>query len=468
MLAIVLVTVWSTGILFLLTDPHNHSSRWAGITSIVGGFGFLAGILDDELRPLVQVDSLKNGLHWTSNMASFLCQIGLPYAFLQFSLYACPYLPKKWMKFVGIAAILPILYMTMTTPILPELTIDYHRLAIWSIPYILFAVALLFYGFFKEKDPVMKRSRFVVLVIGAFPMLFVMVTIYVLRLFGWFEVWKYNVLILLLQFLFFIGFSMKFGVFGFKLRVEQNQMNTTMRALTSGTSILNHTIKNEVGKMQLLIYRLERWKDQRPEISQEIQQDIQDLYQSTEHMLDMVKRIQGKIRDIELKESLHSVEEQIENAIRQVEPFAQSKGTQLLIEQVQTANLWIDPVHLHEVLINVLRNAVEAITQDGVIRIRTYLSRKYYTIMIEDNGKGIAKGNLPHVFEPFFSTKKNQSTHFGLGLAYCYQVMRMHQGFMEMKSTEGVGTHVFLYFPRNRLKGVEQGSAAYSCDDRRG
>jgi two-component system, sporulation sensor kinase B len=465
MFAIVLLALWTIGILLILSDRHSLSSRWAGMTALIGGFGFLAGALDDELRPYMP-QGLHPGIHAISNIASLVCQVGLPYAFLLYAVHTSPFVSAKKKGFISYLGFIPILYMVSTTQVFPDLVIDYRIMAIWALPYILFSAIYLFYLFFIEKDPLVKRSRFVMLVIGTFPMLFVMVTIYISRIFGWYDAWKFNTVAIFVQFILFIGFSLKYGVLGFKLRVEQNRMNTAMRALTSGTSILNHTIKNEVGKMQLLIFRLEKFAGEHPEMKA----DIEDLYKSTGHMLEMVQRIQGKIGDIELRESTHSIEELVQAAVGQVKPLIRNERIKIHVEHEKRVALFLDPIHFHEVLVNLLRNAIEAIPSEGIIQIRTYRIRKNITIMVEDNGKGIRKGNLPFIFEPFFSTKKHNASNFGLGLAYCYQVMRKQQGLIEIDSTEGLGTRVFLYYPHQRVRevqierGVEQ-YAPNSCDD---
>ena len=83
--------------------------------------------------------------------------------------------------------------------------------------------------------------------------------------------------------------------------------------------------------------------------------------------------------------------------------------------------------------------------------MQLFLSKKHLVIAIEDTGTGISSKNLPHVLDPFFSTKKS-SQNFGLGLPYCYNVMQKHQGMLEISSEPGKGTTVFLLFPKKRVE----------------
>ena len=67
--------------------------------------------------------------------------------------------------------------------------------------------------------------------------------------------------------------------------------------------------------------------------------------------------------------------------------------------------------------------------------------------MIIDNGKGIPKDVLPHIFEPFFSTKKSEK-NTGLGLSVVYGIIKQHGGTIVEESEEGVGTQVTITLPR--------------------
>ncbi len=67
------------------------------------------------------------------------------------------------------------------------------------------------------------------------------------------------------------------------------------------------------------------------------------------------------------------------------------------------------------------------------------------TIEVKDTGTGISKENLPHVFDPFFSTKGTKGT--GLGLSVSYGIIREHQGDIAVESEEGKGTRFIIKLP---------------------
>ena len=89
-------------------------------------------------------------------------------------------------------------------------------------------------------------------------------------------------------------------------------------------------------------------------------------------------------------------------------------------------------------LLNILVNAVEAMNEtNGKLSIVTRMEDTYCTIEIEDNGKGIQEADIGRIFDPFFSGKP---TGTGLGLSTTYNIIRTHNGLIDVISTPGEGT----------------------------
>jgi signal transduction histidine kinase/ligand-binding sensor domain-containing protein len=101
---------------------------------------------------------------------------------------------------------------------------------------------------------------------------------------------------------------------------------------------------------------------------------------------------------------------------------------------------------LHQALLNVLANAGQSIDGSGVISILTVLEQDYIRISITDNGHGITPENSKKIFEPFFTTKE-PGKGTGLGLSISYNIIREHDGKIEVESQVGVGTKVTIKLP---------------------
>ena len=106
-----------------------------------------------------------------------------------------------------------------------------------------------------------------------------------------------------------------------------------------------------------------------------------------------------------------------------------------------------DPQRLRQAIWNLCLNAVQAMPDGGELRVgaRTLHERgNRLQISIADTGQGIADGDLPHIFEPFFSTKPEGS---GIGLALVYRVVEEHGGSIEVRSRVSEGTTFLLTLP---------------------
>ncbi|MGD0131779.1 MAG: ATP-binding protein, partial [Bryobacteraceae bacterium] len=101
---------------------------------------------------------------------------------------------------------------------------------------------------------------------------------------------------------------------------------------------------------------------------------------------------------------------------------------------------------LHQVLMNLIANALDAIEGDGKIVITTSQSAQDFLISIRDTGTGIPEEIRNKIFDPFFTTKPiGQGT--GLGLAISYGIVQDHGGSIEVQSKEGVGTEFIVKIP---------------------
>ena len=122
-------------------------------------------------------------------------------------------------------------------------------------------------------------------------------------------------------------------------------------------------------------------------------------------------------------------------------------SVRLILPRNCTFELEADKLLLEQVLINLVKNALEALreTEDPEIELscRRLHPEHGLCLSVRDNGKGIPPDKLEQVFVPFYTTREDGS---GIGLNLCRQIMSLHKGQIHMESTPGKGTLVTLTF----------------------
>jgi PAS domain S-box-containing protein len=127
-------------------------------------------------------------------------------------------------------------------------------------------------------------------------------------------------------------------------------------------------------------------------------------------------------------------------------------------------NILGSPVHLSKTVMNLISNAAEAMPDGGEIAITTANRHEdmpkngfddidagdYATLKVQDTGIGISQEDLERIFEPFYTKKSMGRSGTGLGMAVVWGTVKDHRGFIDIKSEEGKGTTIMLYFPVTR------------------
>ena len=119
-----------------------------------------------------------------------------------------------------------------------------------------------------------------------------------------------------------------------------------------------------------------------------------------------------------------------------LKPKLQKQG--ILFEKItdpESLEISADPSLMEQVLINLLLNSIHALKeiQKPKIELKCFLGdRGKVVIQVIDNGSGILEKNLGKIFVPFYSTKKSS----GIGLSFCKQIMKLHNGQIKVASTQ--------------------------------
>jgi two-component system NtrC family sensor kinase len=99
---------------------------------------------------------------------------------------------------------------------------------------------------------------------------------------------------------------------------------------------------------------------------------------------------------------------------------------------------------LKQVVLNLVKNSIQAIEGRGRILVRTGLSRDGLSLVVSDTGRGMPRALIPRIFDPFFTTKDEGT---GLGLSVVYGIVTKYGGALSVRSREGRGTRIALSLP---------------------
>jgi two-component system NtrC family sensor kinase len=127
--------------------------------------------------------------------------------------------------------------------------------------------------------------------------------------------------------------------------------------------------------------------------------------------------------------------------------------------QAGKAELICDRQQIQQAFLGILDNAVEAMPQGGTLTIITNsnLRKGKVKVQIQDIGSGIPPEDLVHIFEPFYTTKK-EGKGVGLGLSVAYGIIERHDGKIDVNSVVGHGSTFIIELPLHSIENDEKGS----------
>jgi signal transduction histidine kinase len=140
-----------------------------------------------------------------------------------------------------------------------------------------------------------------------------------------------------------------------------------------------------------------------------------------------------------------------EETIAIVRPDARARAIELEWELADTVRPILgDRIHLQQVLLNVLINAIDAVAtmppERRRVRVRTSLSEGVVRLAVSDTGPGIPADRISQIFEPFFTTK-SEGSGMGMGLAIARSIVEAHAGRMAAENNPGGGATVWCSLP---------------------
>lgn len=234
-----------------------------------------------------------------------------------------------------------------------------------------------------------------------------------------------------------------------KLLERELNQKEKLAALGNMIAGVAHEVKTPLA---IIKTRIQMWQieaEKRVDISDHISpESMQLVINETNRLTSLVKRLLIFSRPIDKKMKMTN----LNKLINEVVGFINIENNSIPVECNLNPDLPLvsmDENSIKQVILNVLNNSIEALTESGRIIIATGLDKENENIEIQitDNGQGIPDEILNKIFEPFFTSKESG---VGLGLAISYQIIKAHNGEISFMKNSDMGTRCIIKLPLNQ------------------
>lgn len=202
-----------------------------------------------------------------------------------------------------------------------------------------------------------------------------------------------------------------------------------------------HEIRNPLTALKGFLQLLQAGIDHKDEYYKIMIDEVNKMETVTSEMLFISKPMTDQKRE----ESIH---EMIKDVITLLKPQAKLKNIEIVIQGDKNAYLHCDKSQIKQVLINILKNAIEAMSEPGSVVIKIQSSNSQLVIDIVDEGVGVPEEVIHKLSEPFFTTKKSGT---GLGLMITKEILKKHNALMNIFQNPDKGSTFRFTFYKDEV-----------------
>ncbi len=230
--------------------------------------------------------------------------------------------------------------------------------------------------------------------------------------------------------------------------VAQNSLNDKIQ-LKDSISDISHQLKTPLTSITILLDNIldnpQMEKDTKQEFIKDVKREITNISFLVDALLKLSK---FDSNTIVFHNKLEIVEEILKEARKNVLELCDLKNVEIVLQGDNTIQMACDFKWQVEAITNILKNCVEHSNQDSKITIAYGQNKMYTQIEIKDQGKGIDKEDLPHIFERFYKGKNSSSDSIGIGLALAKSIIQNNNGCIVAKSELDKGSTFMIKQPR--------------------
>lgn len=234
----------------------------------------------------------------------------------------------------------------------------------------------------------------------------------------------------------------------------------SLAALTTISAGIAHEIKNPLAAISIHLQLLEdEMKKKENELSTNFNYSYNVIKEEIERLTNIVEDYLTTVRPLRAELSLVNLNDFLEKFSDFIKPELEANNIKFIKNYKDLPNVWLDEKYFKQALLNLMKNAIAAIFDDGIIELSAYQKQNYVYINIIDNGEGIPETTQSKVFDPYFTTKKFGT---GLGLTIVYKIIKEHRGEISFSSKK----NETIFTIKLPLSYIEDGLIEYSGDDK--
>jgi PAS domain S-box-containing protein len=223
---------------------------------------------------------------------------------------------------------------------------------------------------------------------------------------------------------------------------RSNLQSEKLKAANRLFKIIAHEVRNPLTNVNISLDMLEVDHEKNS-----IKNYIDIIRRSSNRINELITELLDSSREKELSFQKISIQEIFDQTLTMASDRITLKNIRVISSYPkEQAIVNADPEKIKIAILNIIINAIEAISHDhGNLSIKIENLKKVFEVSIEDNGTGISEENLSRLFEPFFTSKRNG---LGLGLASTFTILQSHKIAVDVKTKLGKGTCFILSFPK--------------------
>jgi len=234
-----------------------------------------------------------------------------------------------------------------------------------------------------------------------------------------------------------------------------NKMIARMKILDASrqefVSNVSHELKTPITSMKVLADSLLMQEDAPVELYQEFMTDIVDeIDRESKIIEDLLSLVKMDKTSQNLNILPVNLNELLELILRRLQPIAQKRNIELLLESFRPVIAEVDEVKITLAVSNLVENAIKYNVDNGWVHVSLNADHKFFYITVEDSGIGIPGDSQEYIFERFYRVDKSHSREIGgtgLGLSITRNAILLHKGTIKVSSEEGKGTVFTVRIP---------------------